>query len=221
MLDLSDACLARNKQHVAALVDILEGADREVVENAVQAVAALPSIKVCEDGDELQGAVPPPDDAVTAERVETLRERLARARMLEAAGSYADGLALALKVRGEAKTLGYAPLQAEAALVEGGLLSASARASEAEVALAEALGLGIIARPARGGGGGGGAADLRAGGRARAARGGDGGRDGGGGADRASGMTTGRSRRCSRTTSGPCSTWRATMRRRSSTSSAR
>ena len=144
MLDLSDACLARNKQHVAALVDILEGADREVVENAVQAVAALPSIKVCEDGDELQGAVPPPDDAVTAERVETLRERLARARMLEAAGSYADGLALALKVRGEAKTLGYAPLQAEAALVEGGLLSASARASEAEVALAEALGLGIM-----------------------------------------------------------------------------
>ena len=142
-LDLSDACLARNKQHVAALVDILASADRDVVENAVQAVAALPSVKACEGGAGLIDAVPPPDDPATAQQVAALRHRLAPARMLEATGRYAEGLTLAMDVRAEARALGYAPLQAEAALVEGGLLSASARASEAEAALAEALRLGI------------------------------------------------------------------------------
>ena len=143
MLDLGNACLARNKQYVVALVDILARADRDVVENAVQAVAALPSVKACEDADELLNAVPPPDDPETAARVARLRESMARARILEVTGGYAEGLTLAMEVRGEAKTLGYAPLLAEAALVEGGLLSASARSAEAEAALGEALRLGI------------------------------------------------------------------------------
>jgi tetratricopeptide (TPR) repeat protein len=143
MLDLRNACLERRKQHVAALVEIFAGADRDVVEHAVQAVAALPSVKACEDEDGLLKAVAPPDDAATAERVETLRARLVRARALETTGGYAEGLTLATKVRGEARTLSYAPLQAEAALVEGGLLSASARSVDAEAALAEALRLAI------------------------------------------------------------------------------
>ncbi|MBK7825232.1 serine/threonine-protein kinase [Nannocystis sp.] len=143
MLDLRNACLGRRKQHVAALVEIFAGADRDVVEHAVQAVAALPSVKACEDEDGLLNAVAPPDDVATAERVETLRERLVRARALEATGGYAEGLTLATKVRGEARTLSYAPLQAEAALVEGGLLSASARSVDAEAALAEALRMAI------------------------------------------------------------------------------
>lgn len=143
MFDLSNACLARNKQQVMSLLDILADADADVVENAVQAVAALPSVKACENEDVLLNAIPPPDDPATAERVATLRDRLAPARMLEVTGRYAEGLALATDVRGEARKLGYAPLQAEAALVEGGLLSALARASEAEAALAEALHLGI------------------------------------------------------------------------------
>lgn len=100
-------------------------------------------MKACEDEDGLLKAVAPPDDAATAERVETLRARLVRARALETTGGYAEGLTLATKVRGEARTLSYAPLQAEAALVEGGLLSASARSVDAEAALAEALRLAI------------------------------------------------------------------------------
>ncbi len=143
MLDLGNACLARNKQYVVALIDILASADRDVVENAVQAVAALPSVKACEDADGLLNAVPPPDDPETAERVARLRDSMARARMLEVTGGYAEGLTLAMQVRGEAKALGYAPLLAEAALVEGGLLSASARSVEADAALGEALRLGI------------------------------------------------------------------------------
>jgi len=71
--------------------------------------------------------------------VESLRERLARAASLEATGHYEQGLQLAGQVRAEARALEYAPLDAEAALVEGSLLIVAARPKEAERALAEAL----------------------------------------------------------------------------------
>ncbi|HEY0133752.1 MAG TPA: serine/threonine-protein kinase, partial [Nannocystis sp.] len=139
VMDLRSACLGRRKSQVAALVDIFTEADRAVVERAVQAVAALPSVKACADVDGLLTAVPPPSDPTTAARVEDLRERLARATSLEATGQYEQGLQLAAQVRAEARILGYAPLDAEAALVEGKLLMVATKAETADAALAHAL----------------------------------------------------------------------------------
>ena len=143
LLDQRMACLARRRTHVSALVDVLATADRSVVENAVQAVAALPSLQACADAEALL-AVPPPADAQMALRVDQLRRQLAQAEALEGTGRYEQGLVLATKVRGEADALGYAPLAAESALVEGSLLLAVGRSAEAEAALVEAAKLAIV-----------------------------------------------------------------------------
>jgi tRNA A-37 threonylcarbamoyl transferase component Bud32/tetratricopeptide (TPR) repeat protein len=143
MMDLRVTCLGRRKVHFAALVDQFGAADRAVVEHAVQAVAALPSLGDCSNVDALTGGPAPPNDPRTATRVESLRERLARAAVLEHTGQFGPGRVLASQVRGEAEVVGYAPLVAEAALVVGSLYMAEARWPEAEAALTEALQIGI------------------------------------------------------------------------------
>jgi len=139
LMDLRFACLGRRKVHMQALVDVFAQANREVVENAVQAVATLPSVGTCADADVLLAAVAPPEDSQTAAEVDALRERLARVAALGATDGSAEGLQIVQAARAEAVKLGYAPLAAEAALAEGKLLWDSGRPNEAEVALAEAV----------------------------------------------------------------------------------
>jgi tetratricopeptide (TPR) repeat protein len=143
LLDLRMACLGRRKVHVAALVDVFATADPSVVENAVQAVASLPSLQACADAEAVQ-AVAPPSDPQTAQRVDQLRLQLAQAEAHEDTGRYAQGLVLAQKVRGEAAALGYGPLDAEAALGEGSLLMTVGRGAEAEAALVRAMQVAIV-----------------------------------------------------------------------------
>jgi tetratricopeptide (TPR) repeat protein len=143
MIDLRSACLGRRKAHLAALVDVFAAADREVVEHAVQAVAALPSIGACNDAEGLIGGTTPPDDPRTAARVEALRKQTARAAVLEATGQFESGLALVAGVRAEADEVGYGPLIAEVALTEGRLQVGAADAAAAEAALVRAIRLGI------------------------------------------------------------------------------
>ncbi|MCY1006770.1 tetratricopeptide repeat protein [Nannocystis pusilla] len=142
MIDLRVACLERRKAHLATLVDVFIAADGAVVENAVQAAASLPSLGACADSSDLVAKVPPDDPAV-AERVEVVGRELGRVDILERTGQYEEGLGLAKRLRTEAASLGYPPLEAQAALSEGRLLMASARAVEAEAALRQALKLGI------------------------------------------------------------------------------
>ena len=143
LLDLRTACLERRKLHMSALIDLFTTADREVVQHAVQAVASLPGVQACSDADGLLAGAAPPDDPQTAASVAALRDTLARSAALEATGGYAQGLELVTQVRAEAQSLGHAPLTAEAALIEGTLLMAAARPSEAAPALATALRLAI------------------------------------------------------------------------------
>jgi tetratricopeptide (TPR) repeat protein/tRNA A-37 threonylcarbamoyl transferase component Bud32 len=143
MMDLRVACLGRRKLHLDALVEQFTAADRSVVEKAVQAVAALPSVEACADVDQLVGAPAPPNDPGTATRVTLLHEQLARAAVLEATGRYAAGIELVEQVRGQTAAVGYVPVAAEAALTAGRLYLAAARWTEAEAALTEAARLGI------------------------------------------------------------------------------
>ncbi|HEY8376526.1 MAG TPA: serine/threonine-protein kinase, partial [Nannocystis sp.] len=122
LFDLRTACLARRRSHLAALVDVFVAADRPIIEHAVQATAALPSVDSCADAEALLAAVAPPDDPQTATKVEARRQQLARAAALAGTGQYVEGLLLAREVRAAAETLRYPPLAAEAALGEGALL---------------------------------------------------------------------------------------------------
>ncbi|WAS93542.1 serine/threonine-protein kinase [Nannocystis punicea] len=144
LFDRRTACLARSRDYLAALVDVFIAADRSILEKAVQATAALPSLESCADADALLAAVAPPADPHTAARVETRRAQLARAAALETTGQYTEGLQLAREVRAVADELHYPPLIAEAALREGSLLMGLARAYEAEAALTLAMRTAIV-----------------------------------------------------------------------------
>jgi tetratricopeptide (TPR) repeat protein len=143
MMDLRVACLSRRRTHLRALVDVLAAADAAVVENAIQAVAALPSVAECGDEEALLTPTPMPGDPAVAAQVEEVRDQLARANALERTGQFERGLPVAAQVRVAADRLEYAPLSAEAALVEGRMLMNLTRAAEADAALLRAVQLGI------------------------------------------------------------------------------
>jgi tetratricopeptide (TPR) repeat protein len=121
LLDLRMACLGGRLEDLGALADVLEQADEQVLQKAPQATASLRPLARCADADALRAQVPPPEDATTAGKVDTVRKQLAQARALHGAGKYKDGLKVADAAVDEAARLGYDPLQAEARLTQGRL----------------------------------------------------------------------------------------------------
>ncbi len=116
-------CLERRRDELRALGDLLAQADEEVARRATQAVQSLSPVTQCG-----AGAVAPAgaDEAATP----ALWAQVARARVLQAAGQYAQGMALAKDAAGQAAP--GSSLQAEALLWLGVLqqLAGDARASE-------------------------------------------------------------------------------------------
>jgi serine/threonine protein kinase/tetratricopeptide (TPR) repeat protein len=119
VLDLRMACLGQRLAGVKALTDVLAAADASVVENAPSAAGALPSLEGCADVKLLRSVVPPPSDRGTRARVEAVRADVAKARALNDAGQCKEAVATAGAARAAAKTLGYAPVEAEADYVRG------------------------------------------------------------------------------------------------------
>jgi eukaryotic-like serine/threonine-protein kinase len=117
-LDLQMACLARRKQRLAALVDVLARADGEVVENAAAAIDALPSVAACADLDAVREWVEPPVGHA-AEEVERLANVLVRAEAEGAAGRYGEARRVLHELLPRAKAIGYEPFVAEVLLSSG------------------------------------------------------------------------------------------------------
>ncbi len=141
LFDLRTACLDVRRAGLDELLDGFERVDVAVVGNAAWAAASLPSVAPCGDTEALTAAVPPPEDAEVAQRVQAAREELASAASQVLAGAYADASTLAQAVLERAQQLGYPPLVAEAQL---GLGAAQMEASQYEPAL-EALSAGLVA----------------------------------------------------------------------------
>ncbi|MEX1362547.1 MAG: serine/threonine-protein kinase, partial [Nannocystaceae bacterium] len=118
LLDLRMACLRRRGTQMRATVQVLMEADAEVVENAVEAVAKLPSVEVCADLDALRAIVPLPEAADDRREVEQLEDRLADAYASLNAGRFAPAAEAAEQVAEGARALGYAPLLAEALITQ-------------------------------------------------------------------------------------------------------
>lgn len=142
-LDLRATCLDRARRDLRALLGQLQTADAGVVERAVAAVDALPSIAHCNDIESLRAdPVSPPLPAIAAD-VAGAEEALTRVRAMvqtgraEAASRDVEGLAA------EAARLGYAPLlarvKAEAAFLREALDDISGSETLAEEALDAAL----------------------------------------------------------------------------------
>jgi tetratricopeptide (TPR) repeat protein len=115
LLDRRMACLDRHLGEVEALVGALTASPApEVVDRAVRAVLRLRPLDECADAEALMAAVPLPRDPAQRATIAALEDRLARARAAFDLGRYADAKQQYVAIVAEARTLGYAPVLAEA-----------------------------------------------------------------------------------------------------------
>ncbi|HSR95659.1 MAG TPA: hypothetical protein VLM79_01260, partial [Kofleriaceae bacterium] len=116
MYDRRQGCLASARTQLGALLELGGHAGPAQLERLVRAIPELPDLAHCEDAEALP-AVAPPTQAQTAGAAQ-VRERLdrARVRMLGGADDLERDLAA---IVGDADTLGYAPLHADALLAQG------------------------------------------------------------------------------------------------------
>jgi len=119
VFDARTRCLEDRRAALAEAVDVLADGDAETLGRAGLVVAKLPALAHCDDIAALTAEIPPPEDPAVAAAVQGLRQRLARAHVLAAAGRSRDAIAATLAVREEAERLEYLPLVAEARLLEG------------------------------------------------------------------------------------------------------
>jgi serine/threonine protein kinase/tetratricopeptide (TPR) repeat protein len=113
VLDLRMACMKERLGNVSALSDVFSAADGKVVENAVSAAAALPSLDRCADVPALRAVVKPPEDAATRKRVDDLRIELANLIALRDSGQCARATPKADSLIADVRTVGYQPLLAD------------------------------------------------------------------------------------------------------------
>jgi serine/threonine-protein kinase len=140
LMQLRESCLERRRARLHATTELLAGgADRALLDKAVQAVRGLPLVEDCADDRALTAAVPPPEDPVTRAKVDALLAQVDRVDALLGAGQYRQGLAPGEALVTEAKAAGHAPLLAQALLMLARLRDGAGEYTEAEARLREAL----------------------------------------------------------------------------------
>ncbi len=146
LLDLRMACLDQRREHLAATVEELAGADAGVVEQAVPLVLSLPSLDPCADASALLAETPLPEDPAVAERVTSLDEQLLLAQAKQDAGNYDAALRMVDPVVEAASELGYEPLLARALLRQGMLRNSIGQLDGSVLALRQALDAAVAQR---------------------------------------------------------------------------
>lgn len=139
LLSLRMVCLERRRKDLGALVGQLAEADGKVVERAVDATAALPSLQSCRDLESLTDQSPRPADAQHRATIEGLEARLADVKALFDAGRYPKALELARRLEPEVEATAWLPLQAELRTHLGWLQQQMGEADEGLRALERAL----------------------------------------------------------------------------------
>jgi tetratricopeptide (TPR) repeat protein len=139
VLDLRMACLQKRLAGFRALTDVLATATGEVVENAVSAANALPSLDSCADVPLLRAVVTPPEDPQTREKVNSLRVRLAELKASFDAGRWKDAMKRAPTLVSDIEAVDYKPLTAEGLMLHGNILATAGDPAAAEKAMAEAF----------------------------------------------------------------------------------
>lgn len=122
LLSMRMVCLDRRKKDLAALASTLTEADGKVVERAVEAAAALPSLQPCEDITSLAEQAPLPADPQLRSTIDQLSGQVAAVKALQDAGRYKAGLELAKKIEPQVAATTYVPLLAELGQYQGWLM---------------------------------------------------------------------------------------------------
>jgi len=140
-------CLAEARGNFTALVGELAQADAAALTEATRAAAALAPVEVCVDPAYLRER--PLMRSVQRDQIVAVRQRLARAGSLAAAGRYAEGLPVAREALGVATATGWPALVAQAELRLAGLAEDNGAYADAEAGLLRALAAARDARSAR------------------------------------------------------------------------
>jgi tetratricopeptide (TPR) repeat protein len=138
LMDRRMACLDVRRRELAQLARLLSRPDADIVEHAVEAADGLSPIASCGDLAALTRPIAPPSDLATAVRVTSARQQLADARVLRAAGKYADALALVERLAGDSAA-SYLPLRAELSYLAGDALGSRSEWDRALPKLEDAI----------------------------------------------------------------------------------
>ncbi|MCR9164412.1 MAG: protein kinase domain-containing protein [Nannocystaceae bacterium] len=137
-LELRMSCLRARHQAVAALVREFSEADAAVVENAVDAVNALPRLAECSDLARLQSG-PVVVQSVDIHKSAPLRESLVDARAKESSARFRQAEAIVLRVLDTSERIGATDVAAEARLRMGSIEERRSEFAEAERSYLEAI----------------------------------------------------------------------------------
>jgi serine/threonine protein kinase/tetratricopeptide (TPR) repeat protein len=118
LLDLRTQCLDQRLSEVRTLSQLFAHATPSIVETSVSAVAKLAPLDRCAEATLLRAPMRPPNDAVRAQ-AQQLRTQLASSEGLRNAGRIADARARLDHIVADAHALGYAPVEAEALVLDG------------------------------------------------------------------------------------------------------
>ena len=111
---LREFCLERRLSRLHATTELLvQGADRELLEKAVQAVYSLPPLEDCVDDQALTAAVPLPESPEERAQVKALLEKADRAEALLGTGKYKEGLAAGEALLKQVEQVNHAPLRGQ------------------------------------------------------------------------------------------------------------
>jgi tetratricopeptide (TPR) repeat protein len=146
LMDLRMACLDERREEFASLVDLLQRADRQVVDSAVTSAGRLRTLSRCADPEQLAVAFPMPDDPDQRATIERLQVEVVNAGIALSAGqmdTVADRLPELLAA---ARSVDYPALEAETLLVQSRFEMFSGRPAAARDATYAAASKAVRAR---------------------------------------------------------------------------
>jgi tetratricopeptide (TPR) repeat protein/predicted Ser/Thr protein kinase len=149
LLSMRMVCLDRRRKDLGALTGLLTEADGKMVEKAVDAASALPSLQPCQDIASLAEQPPLPADPAKKAVIEQLGGQVAEVKALHDAGRYKAGVELARKLEPEVIAATYLPLQAELRYHLGWLLQQNGQAEDGIQQLEQAFDTAEVSRSDR------------------------------------------------------------------------
>ncbi|MCD4748161.1 MAG: serine/threonine-protein kinase [Thermoanaerobaculales bacterium] len=149
LLDRRMACLDDRLAEVSALVQVYRDDASAVLPCAVEAAHALTPLEVCADAALLLARVPLPTDVDKRTRLALLRDQLARAKVLNDAGAWAESLMVLNGAQTAVEELDYSPLAAEYHFSRGLAVERLGRPQEADEDQVQAIWLAEAGRADR------------------------------------------------------------------------
>jgi tetratricopeptide (TPR) repeat protein len=110
MLDLRTSCLEERLDELRALSDVFAAADRETVQQATRATAALPSLAPCSDLDRLSAATRLPPEPHARAEIRAIQAEIAEANELRLTGKQTQSRERLGRIRDRAEATRYGPV---------------------------------------------------------------------------------------------------------------